>query len=330
MLGGHNFLLISDPEDFKHAGDEDVEALRAYLERPSPFSTVVFLAAEPDRRRRFIQLLEKKAQFVELRSPDRREAADWAKQFLQQAGVEIDGGLAEEIAGKFEISHDSRSAAGPSAVNLLWMRTELEKLLTARPGKKRVEAADLEVIVAFREEREIGKLLRAIGERKCGLALAMLREFLASKVAETLILWCIGDLFRQALRGVSSYGTAAAGRVPQILIPLGKSFRSQRNYPREELQQALRAVRRTDLGIKSSWKDSRILLEFLVWQVVVGKETSGEAALGGEVPLPSTESCNRDRVIACSAVTASVKRGCLLRPIKPDPIRSPDHVTPER
>ena len=26
MLGGHNFLLISDPEDFKCAGDEDVEA----------------------------------------------------------------------------------------------------------------------------------------------------------------------------------------------------------------------------------------------------------------------------------------------------------------
>ena len=28
MLGGHTFLLISDPEDFKHAGDEDVEPLR--------------------------------------------------------------------------------------------------------------------------------------------------------------------------------------------------------------------------------------------------------------------------------------------------------------
>ncbi len=217
MLGGHNFLLISDTEDFKQAGDEDVEALRAYLERPSPFSTVVFLATEPDRRRRFIQLLEKKAQLVELRSPDRREAADWVKQFLQHAGVEIAGGLAEEIAGKFEISQDSRSAAGPSAVNLLWMRTELEKLLTARPGMKRVEPADLEVMVAFREEHEIGKLLRAIGERKCAAALATLRELLASKVAETLILWCIGDLFRQALRGVASYGNRGGwsrGREP--------------------------------------------------------------------------------------------------------------------
>jgi DNA polymerase-3 subunit delta len=290
MLGGHNFLLISDPEDFKQAGDDDVEALRAYLERPSPFSTVIFLATEPDRRRRFIQLLEKKAQLVELRPPDRREAADWATQFLQHAGVEIAAGMAEEIAGKFEISQDSR-LGGPSAVNLVWMRTELEKLLTARPGMKRVELADLEVMVAFREEREIGKLLRAIGERDCALALTTLRELLASRVAETLILWCIGDLFRQALRGVASYGDRGGwsrGANPYATSEIAPL--AQKNYPREELLQAMRAVRRADLGIKSSWKDSRILLEFLVWQIVVGKESSGEAALGGEVPLPATES----------------------------------------
>ena len=291
MLGGHNFLIISDPEDFKQADDEDVEALRAYLERPSPFSTVVFLATEPDRRRRFIQLLEKKAQLVELRAPDRREAAAWAKQFLQHAGVEVADALADEIAGKFEISADARSAAGPSAVNLVWMRTELEKLLTARAGMKRVEAGDLEAIVAFREEREIGKLLRAMGERHCGVALATLRELLASKVAETLILWCVGDLFRQALRGGASFGSRAGwsrGANPYSTSEITPLV--QKNYLREELLQAMRAVRRADLGIKSSWKDSRILLEFLVWQIVVGKEPSGEAAVGGEVPLPSAES----------------------------------------
>ena len=170
-------------------------------------------------------------------------------------------------------------------------RSELEKLLTARPGLKRLEPADLEVIVAFREEREIGKLLRAIGERKCSEALQTLRELLASKVAETLILWCIADLFRQALRGVASYGYrggwsrgANPYSTPQI-VPL-----AQKNYPREELLQAMRAVRRADLGIKSSWKDSKILLEFLVWQIVVGKAPSGEAALGDEVPVPSAES----------------------------------------
>ena len=75
MLGGRTFLIFSDPEDFKHATDEDYEAVAEYLKRPSPFATVVFAAVEPDRRRRFIQLLEKKAEVVEMQPLDRREAA---------------------------------------------------------------------------------------------------------------------------------------------------------------------------------------------------------------------------------------------------------------
>ena len=292
MLGGRNFLLFSDPEDFKHAGDEDAEALREYLARPSPFSTVVFTAAEPDRRRKFIQLLEKKAELVEMRALNRRQAAMWASDFLHQAGVEIEAGLAEGIAGKFEISNDSRAEAKTSGVNLLWMRTEIEKLLTAKPGKKRLEAADLDLIVAFREEREIGKLLRAIAERKCGQALEFLRELLGSKVAETLILWCIGDLFRQALRGEGvPYGGGRGGswRAANPYSTWEIAPLVLRNYPRDELLQAIRAVRRTDLGIKSSWKDSKILLEFLVWQVVIGKETAGVPTIGEELPAPATE-----------------------------------------
>ena len=158
-------------------------------------------------------------------------------------------------------------------------------------GMIMLEPADLEVIVAFREEREIGKLLRAMGERKCAVALATLRELLASKVAETLILWCIGDLFRQALRAGASYGNRSGwsrGANPYSTSEIAPL--TQKNYAREELLQAMRAVRRADLGIKSSWKDSRILLEFLVWQIVVGKESSGEGALGGEIPLSATES----------------------------------------
>ena len=46
MLGGHSFFIFSDPEDFKHAGDEDYEALQHYLEEPSPFATVHPVAGE--------------------------------------------------------------------------------------------------------------------------------------------------------------------------------------------------------------------------------------------------------------------------------------------
>lgn len=298
MLGGRSFFLFSDPEDFKHASDEDYEALEGYLERPSPWATVVFAAVEPDRRRRFIQLLEKKAVLVEIEPLTGAGAATWLKDYLQQAGCEIEPNLAEEIVAKFETVKESPGETQRAGVNLLWLRTEIDKLLTARPGAKRLERADLELMVAFREEHEISKLLEAIAERRFARALERLRSLLSSKEPETLLLWCIGDLFRQALKSVS---VAPYGRGPQRAGAggwnrFGGPFATQRiapqvlrNYSREETLQALRSVRRADLGIKSSWKDSKILLEFLIWQLTVGKGSESLPAFFEPLTAPSIE-----------------------------------------
>jgi DNA polymerase III delta subunit len=300
MLGGHSYLVFSDPEDFKRASDAEHEALESYLERPSPFATVVFVASEPDRRRRFIQLLEKKAQVVEMRPLVAREAAEWLEAYLAKHGVEIAKDLAAEIATKFEVSPDSRGEVRKAGVNLLWLRTEMEKLLTAKPETKRLERNDLDLLVAFREEHEIGKLLAAIAERKFPEALAQLRALLASKEPETLLLWCIGDLVRQALKagaqpGFGSRpaqyggGRGARGRFANPYATQEIAPRALPNYTRQELSQALRLVRRVDLGIKSSWKDSKVLLEFLVWQIIVGKAAETLEYVGETLPAETAD-----------------------------------------
>ncbi|HUZ47886.1 MAG TPA: DNA polymerase III subunit delta [Terriglobia bacterium] len=270
MLGGRSFFLFSDSDDFKHAKDEDTEALRLYLEGPPPFSTLVFSAAEPDRRRRFTQLLEKKMTIVDMRPLSGRQAAAWAREFLHRAGVEVDAELAEEIAGKFETGGGSGRGQSSEGVNLLWMRTELEKLLTAVEGKHRLEPSDLALMASFREEHEIGKMLRAIAERQCAKALEFLRQLVAGKVAETLLLWAIGDLFRQALKTAGSAGGWGGRSNPFStweIAPL-----ACRRYTREELMRALTLVHEADLGIKSSWKDSGLLLEFLVWRITMAPD----------------------------------------------------------
>lgn len=269
MLGGHSFFLISDADDFKHAGDDDAKALADYIEKPSPTATLVFSATEPDRRRKFIQLLEKKATVVEMRPLSIRQAAAWTKEFLHRAGLEIDAELAEEIAARFLPGSSSRDP-NPQGVNLLWMRTELEKLITAMEGKQRLEPSDLQRIATFQEEHEIGKMLRAIAERQCEQALRFLRSLVASKVAETLLVWCIGDLFRQALKSTGPGGYSGGWKQQSNpyatweIAPLAR-----RRYNQQELMQAMTLVHQADLGIKSSWKDSSLLLEFLVWRITV-------------------------------------------------------------
>ena len=278
MLGGHSFFLISDSDDFKHAAEEDTKALADYLARPSPFATLIFSAAEPDRRRKFIQLLEKKTAVVEMRPLSVRQAAAWAREFLHRSGIEIDAAVAEDLAAKFQPGNSSRDS-NPQGVNLLWMRTELEKLITAAEAKTRLEAADLQLIASFQEEHEIGKMLRAIAERQCAEALQFLRRLVASKVAETLLLWCIGDLFRQALKstGQKSYGGGTWGQRSNPFATWEIAPLALRQYTREELLKALTLVHQADLGIKSSWKDSSILLEFLVWQLTVAPGKPGRA-----------------------------------------------------
>ena len=276
MLGGHSFFLISDTDDFKQAGDDDTRALAAYLEKPSPSATLIFSAAEPDRRRKFIQLLENKMAVVEMRPLSVRQAAAWAREFLHRSEVEVDAGLAEEIAAKFLPGSSSRDT-NPQGVNLLWMRTELEKLITAAEGKPRLEASDLQLIASFQEEHEIGKMLRAIAARQCAEALQFLRRLVASKVAETLLLWCIGDLFRQALKsaGQKPYGGGTWGRQSNPFATWEIAPLALRQYTHEELLKALTWVHQADIGIKSSWKDSTVLLEFLVWQITVGPGKPG-------------------------------------------------------
>jgi DNA polymerase III delta subunit len=291
MLGGHSYLVFSDPEDFQHASDPDYDALQAYLDRPSPFATVVFVAAEPDRRRRFIQLLGKKTQVVEMLPLAGPEAAKWLRGHLHKAGVEIDPELAGEIVAKFETSPETPDGAKRPGVNLVWLRTELEKLLTAKPGAKRLERADLDLMVVFREEHEIGKLLAAIAARKFPEALAQLRGLLASKEPETLLLWCVADLFRQALKAGSQpqYCRPAWGRAASPFSTFAIAPRAARRYSRQELAQALRLVRQADLGIKSSWKDSRLLLEFLIWQIIAAKISEGLLEPVGETAGMSPE-----------------------------------------
>jgi DNA polymerase III delta subunit len=141
-------------------------------------------------------------------------------------------------------------------------------------------------------------LLRAIAERKFARALDELRALLRSKESEILLLWSIGELFRQTLkiaapgsrRRAAGYGARTGWGSNRWSNPFSTEEIARevaRAYSYPEQLQALKLVRQADLGIKSSWKDSKILLEFLIWQIVVGKGPKSIPAF--ELPAPSAE-----------------------------------------
>lgn len=289
MLGGHTFLYLTDDEDFGRATEQDGDALEAFLKQPPPFATVLFAAYQPDRRRRLVQLLEKKAVVVALEPLTRREACEWLSDFLSREGVQIDAAIAERMVAKFAGAGGQRGK--DSGVNVLWLRTETQKLLAARSNIARIEERDLDFIVAFREEHEIGKLLTSVARRELSQALAVLNELLAGKEPETLILWCIADLFRQALKTAPGSTGRSAPWSQNPFSTYEIAPQAHGAYSREELARALRLARGADLAIKSSWKDSKLLLESLLWQIMTGHETTSMKSWTEEAaPFPSPES----------------------------------------
>ncbi|MDE3179930.1 MAG: hypothetical protein KGM47_09770 [Acidobacteriota bacterium] len=277
LLGERSLLFISCSNDFGRAGEDDVEALDAYLKKPPPCATVVFAARNPDRRRRFIQLLEKGATVVELTPLSRREAAAWLADFLRKADVTIEPALAETVASRFESSEDSSGAGKETGgVNLLWLRTEMEKALAARPGERTVDESCLQLISGPREEHEIGKLIGAVAERNLSLSLKLLDGLVAGGEPEALVLWRLGDLFRQALKsgpGARASSPWSSKRFSDFEI----APRAHRAYSAAEMTRAMRLIRAADLAVKSSWKDSRLVLESLLGQIMAAKDPRSAA-----------------------------------------------------
>jgi DNA polymerase III delta subunit len=290
MLGVRHFLLFADPDDFRHADEADQKSLAAYLAKPSPFATLIFSAYVPDRRRSFIQTLEKMTQVVEMNPLGAKDAAAWLKHYLEKDGFAIQPELAEAIVARFVMGSD-RSGKGASGVNLVWLRTEIEKLITARYGSKRIEREDLDIIFAAREEHEIGKLLMAVADRQVNRALQTLQVLLSSKEPETLLIWCLGDLFRQALKSAPAAGYARPGwnHGGNVFSTFDIAPHALKAYSRQELLRALHLVRAADINIKSSWKDSRVLLETLVWQIMAGSGTGLTSVMVTESPGPLPE-----------------------------------------
>lgn len=220
------------------SGGSDLAALEDYVASPVPFSTLVFAATEMDRSRRF------------------------TKKLLQAASVVVLSGLHSEnrdarrelsAAVRRQISEEVTAAGrviDPDAVALLVeraggeinrLRGDVERLLLYTEGQGRITRADVDEVasglVAIEDEWAITNALadgdapRALGET--GLRLE---------------------------RGDS----------PHALLGQLRWWVSNRLAPAdpERARRALDLLLRTDLALKSSGGDDRVLVERLVMELV--------------------------------------------------------------
>ena len=222
----------------EEAGEEtrpDALALEEYLKSPEPQTVLVLVASDVDRTRRLYKLLQKSAEIIECwglkpakdARVDLRQAAREAEHLVRQA-VNAAGQQIEPAA--------SRLIAERAGTDIARLRGDLERLLLYASGQPKITVADTREVVSAETAQDDWAVTTAIQRGDAAEALRQLALSLESGAVPYMVLGQLAWFVREKLAMMDPR------RVPN----------------------AIDALFRTDVDLKSSGGDPRVLLERLV------------------------------------------------------------------
>jgi DNA polymerase-3 subunit delta len=228
----------ADAEEAESTGEAeegalDLGALEDYVQSPAPSTTLVFVATDIDRSRRFTKRLLEKAELTTFaglgvdgapgRSYARPAPPDWVVADITRTGRTIDPAALLMLVDR----------AGGDITKL---RGDVERLLLYTEGQARISREDVAEVSTAEGVIDEWGVVNAIAEGDAGRALR--------------------EVGARLDRGDSPH---------QLLGQLRwwVSSRLSESQP-DRVRPAIDAVLRTDLGLKSSGGDDRVLLERLV------------------------------------------------------------------
>jgi len=223
------------PKRESDAGTRAMGELEELLERPEPMTTLVFVAASVDKRGKMFKVFQKHTTVVECGTPEDVAGAErWVRARVAAEGVEIDPAgarLIGTLAG-YPQRVDPRQHHG----NMGRLRREVDQLLIFAAGQKRISIDDVRQVAGPAALQDDWALPNAIEAGQAGEALHQLALALDAGAPPEKVLGQLAWMVR--------------AKFPQ-LAPAG-------------VRPAVDALFRTDVDLKRSAGDPRILLERLV------------------------------------------------------------------
>jgi DNA polymerase-3 subunit delta len=225
------------PKRESDAATRALDELEALITQPAPQTTLVLVAGSVDKRSRMYKLLLKHATTVECGVIE--DQAD-AERWVRTR-VASQGAEIEPLA--------ARLIAQCAGTDVKRLRGDVERLLLYALGERAITVADVRELVGPAALQDDWAMTNAIEAGDAGDALRQLALMLDAGAPAEKILGQLGWLVRS--------------RFPVLTA--------------DELTGAVEAVFRTDLDLKRSAGDPRVLLERLVVELCVGKRRGGSS-----------------------------------------------------
>ncbi len=257
MLGGRRVVFVMRAERFLKpkragkageasgaAGDEaqaddaaggplDTVPLEAYVDNPSPATVLVFLAMGIDKSRRLTKRLIEKAAWVEFGGLA-ADNANERREVRRDAAVQLQREFT--MAGRTVEAKAIEMLVERAGGDISKLHGDVERLLLYTEGQETITRADVEEVVTAESDVDDWAVVNAIGDGDAARALR-----------ETALRFDRGDS-PHALVGQLRWwvATRLAAAAPDRVKP------------------AMEVLLRTDLALKSSGGDSRVLVERLI------------------------------------------------------------------
>jgi DNA polymerase-3 subunit delta len=250
-------VVVRDVDKFKAA---DFDAFLSYVNEPVPETCLILVAEKIDRRKKFFQSIQKNGELVEFKQLYDNQIPAFVKEQVVAAGFRMTEAAMAEFSRR-------------SGTNLQEIVGELEKLLQYVGDSQVVDVDDVKAIVSNTRVDSVFDMTNALGQRKAGDAVTLLRRLFDDSIAPLMILSMLARHFRQLwmCRELLDNGTGRADISRRIGVNpyfVDGIMAQCRLFDRPQYKSAFERFLATDLALKSGGGQPEALLEGLLLKLM--------------------------------------------------------------
>jgi DNA polymerase-3 subunit delta len=262
----------SEADDDSDSGDDPrkdtLQAFADYLEKPAPFTVLVFEVPKLDHRQRLYKILAEKALIVEL-TLGNESAASLAAQMAKDLGAELDRPAATLLADILN-SEPAR------------MQREIQKLASYVQGRGRITTADVEELVVAARKNTVWQLAEMLATRRRDAALDFLDNLLREGEEPIGLVGVLAWMYRKLIEArdlpAGTSGFQAARTLGMRPDAAEAAVRNAHRIPKQDLINGVIALAEADNQLKSANPNPRALMEFLIVRLTSSASSSAPAA----------------------------------------------------
>ncbi len=258
--------LLSGEKPKEYDEEKAVERYQEYfLDLPETACIVFYVRGKADGRKKFYQLLKKRATLVSFDQLDDQELTRWIAKELDKGGKKISFPCCQQLW--FSAGRD-----------LTLLSNELDKLIAFLGERTEVTKEDIDAICVKSVEYKVFDLADTLLSGKGSRAMAMLDGLLREGEERMMLLSILGRQCRQLHYAAAM---AAAGKNPaqigtEIGIPsfaVSKTLNLAKRYSAAQLKKMARLCTETEYQVKSGQLMENGALEMVMLQIMgLGKE----------------------------------------------------------